>query len=58
MNDTLPPSTHFPCAQQFTSARIRTYSRFSVAPGPVHRRVRIEARFKATPGWGLWPAFW
>lgn len=47
-----------PEGQQFTSARIRTYSRFSVAPGPVHRRVRIEARLKATPGWGLWPAFW
>lgn len=50
-----PPT--LPGGRPFTSARIRTAGRFSVAPSP-GCRVRIEARLRSTPGPGLWPAFW
>lgn len=39
-----------PC--EYTSARLLTRGRFSVAYG------RIEARIKVPAGHGLWPAFW
>ncbi|HET7477692.1 MAG TPA: glycoside hydrolase family 16 protein [Dermatophilaceae bacterium] len=39
-----------PC--RYTSARLMTYSRFSIKYG------RLEARIKVPSGTGLWPAFW
>ena len=54
----LPPPTRHAAVQAYTSARIRTRGKFSVAPTPAFPRVRIEARIRTTPGLCLWPAFW
>ena len=43
---------------RFTSARLSTYGKFSIAPSDKFSTVRIEARISLTPGLGLWPAFW
>jgi len=50
--------TALPLLQSYTSARIHTKGLLSVGPTPQFPRVRIEARLRATPGPGLWPAFW
>ena len=45
---------------KFSSSRIRTFSKFSIAPaysGPA-KSIRIEARIKLDCGDGMWPAFW
>jgi beta-glucanase (GH16 family) len=43
----------------FSSARIRTAGKFSVAPGSKgYSTIRISARIKVSPGEGLWPAIW
>ncbi|KAI7842479.1 hypothetical protein COHA_003833 [Chlorella ohadii] len=47
-----------PDGQRFTSARLRTAGRFSIAPGQQWPRIKIEARLRITPGQGLWPAVW
>ena len=44
---------------RYTSGRVRSFGRFSVAPGAQFPVVRIEARMKLPdPGAGVWPAFW
>ena len=50
-----PPGT----LPRYTSARVRTFGKFSVAPGAAHPAVRIEARIRLPEGGpGVWPAFW
>ena len=44
--------------QPYTSARVRTWGKYSVAPSPAHPTVRIEARIQLPRGAGLWAAFW
>ena len=43
---------------RFTSGRVTTYGKFSVAPSARYRTVRVEARMRLPHGRGLWPAFW
>jgi beta-glucanase (GH16 family) len=44
---------------RFTSSRIRTFGKFSIAPSNTFKVVRIEAKIKlACKGNGMWPAFW
>ncbi|PSC67185.1 vacuolar sorting-associated 8-like protein isoform X1 [Micractinium conductrix] len=43
---------------RYTSSRLRTAGRFSVAPSAAHPLIRIQARIKMSPGDGMWPAFW
>ncbi len=45
---------------EFTSARVRTYGKFSVAPADKRgsKTVRVEARVALPSGAGLWPAIW
>jgi beta-glucanase (GH16 family) len=45
-------------AVRFSSARLRTYRRFAVAPSARHPVVRVEARISVPRGAGMWPAFW
>jgi beta-glucanase (GH16 family) len=45
-------------AVRFSSARLRTYRRFAVAPSARHPVVRVEARIAVPRGAGMWPAFW
>jgi beta-glucanase (GH16 family) len=47
-----PGTTCYYGSCEYTSARLLTRGRFSVAYG------RIEARIKVPAGHGLWPAFW
>ncbi|KAG7667931.1 hypothetical protein Ndes2437B_g07979 [Nannochloris sp. 'desiccata'] len=43
----------------FSSARLRTAGKFSVAPGSKgYSSIRVSARIKLSPGAGLWPAIW
>lgn len=49
-------ATRFGC--RYTSARVRTYKKFSVGPVGNNSSVRIVARMKLPKGTGLWPAFW
>ena len=53
-------AVHDPASAErpFTSARIRTWGKFSVAPSKQHPTVRIEARMRVPAGAGLWSAFW
>jgi beta-glucanase (GH16 family) len=41
-----------------TSARVRTYGKFSVAPSAAYATIRVEAGMQLPQGAGLWPAFW
>lgn len=44
---------------RFTSARIRSYGKFSISPQKDgYGAVKIEARIKLKCGKGMWPAFW
>lgn len=65
------PSEHVPaCVQdcgharcpslKFSSSRIRTFGKFSIAPKHSGPRdvIKIEARIKLDCGDGMWPAFW
>jgi len=41
-----------------TSARLRTFSKFSIAPSDQYQTIRIEISMDIPKGDGLWPAFW
>lgn len=45
---------------RFTSARLRTYGKYAVAPNwqAGSRTIRIAARMKLPVGTGLWPSLW
>lgn len=43
---------------RFTSGRVRTYGKFSVAPTARHKTIRVEARMSVPSGTGMWPSFW
>ncbi|KAL4422126.1 hypothetical protein ABPG77_003411 [Micractinium sp. CCAP 211/92] len=45
-------------APQYTSARVRTFGQFGVAPSAAYPLIRIQARIKVPQGLGLWSAFW
>lgn len=42
----------------YTSARVRTFGKFGVAPSAAYPLIRIQARIKVPQGLGLWSAFW
>lgn len=42
----------------YTSARVRTFGKFGVAPSAAFPLIRIQARIKVPQGLGLWSAFW
>lgn len=44
--------------QPYTSARVRTFGKYAVAPSQAHPTIKVEARIKVPAGLGLWPAFW
>lgn len=46
-----------PTGCPFTSARLRTYQKFSVAPKP-GETLHVSIRAKLPQGTGLWPAMW
>ncbi|KAL4451764.1 hypothetical protein ABPG75_007426 [Micractinium tetrahymenae] len=51
-------STEAGVAQQYTSARVRSFGKFGIAPSAAYPLIRIEARIKVPLGLGLWSAFW
>lgn len=45
-------------SRAITSARLRTFDKFSVAPSENYQTIRVEARINLPKAPGLWPAFW